>query len=199
MLTAKRTHATARTLCLAPKTKACKVLLEVWLAWRGDRLLPRHADLDPCDLRTVLPHISVAEIHGPAATIVRLAGTVYRDTLGFELTGLNMVDLSPEADRGIRAYRAWVAATQPCGMHAENRFFYSSSAVDSFEFLTLPLAADGPGSPPMLICAMDSLSGRRWRNNAEISLVHAPYDYFAFLDIGAGVQPPDPPADFLKA
>jgi len=64
----------------------------------------------------------------------------------------------------------------------------------------LPLAAAGPGEPPLLLVAMASLLGRRWENTVVPHIAGNPGDFSRFVDIGAGVPASlDPPADFMTS
>ena len=180
------------------KTMACNALLETWLAWRVARCLPQRSDIDPADLRLVLPYIIIVEIRAPDQAIVRLAGTAYREMFGLELTGQNLNDLVSGEARRIGAYRNYAAATWPCGRHAEVSYTYSKGAADTFEFLSLPLEAERPEEPPVLISAMQSILGRRWQNERVQSVAGQPGDFSRYVDIGRGVPLSlHPPTDFL--
>ena len=38
------------------------MLLDAWLGWRGDRLLPRRFEVDPVALKPILPLLGILEI-----------------------------------------------------------------------------------------------------------------------------------------
>jgi len=183
------------TVAVTLKSETCRTLLEAWLAARGDRLLPRRADLDPVMLKSIMPNISIFEIREPGVVMVRLAGTHYREIFGFEPTGRNLIDLTPEQFRRVRAYRLRLAANWPCAGRGEINVRFGSQTFDTFEFLTLPLDAD---STRMLISATASVSGRRWQNAPSRDLIEASSEDSQYVDIGAGLPPAwDPPDDFL--
>jgi hypothetical protein len=60
---------------------------------RGDRLRPRRADIDPLALARHLPNIGIFEVLSPSLTLCQSAGTAFHRTLGFELTGKNVIQL----------------------------------------------------------------------------------------------------------
>ena len=185
-----------RELNVVPKTEACRVLLDAWLAWRGTHLLPHHDDIDPIGIGAILPQISILEVSTPDLMQFRLAGTGHRDIFGFELTGQNVLDITPPKLRGQRSHRLWAAATQPCGYHLEIRLTYSHGIADTFESLALPLEASTPEQPCMLIAAIESVVGRHWQNGPAPAIIDASADFFHFVDIGAGTpQSMEPPAD----
>jgi hypothetical protein len=180
-----------------PKTEACAKLLEIWTAAREDKLMPRRSDIDPGKLRAIMPQIAVVAVSSPGTVGIRLAGTAYRDIFGFEPTSKNLIALTPANMRRVRAYRFHMGVTQPCAGRTVLSFDYSHGASDRFEFLALPLEAASAELPRMMICAIESLLGRRWRNETSEEVIAGPAESFEFIDIGAGIPASDqPPADF---
>jgi len=173
------------------------MLLQAWLSWRGDRLLPRHADLDPASIKKILPLVGVIDIRAKDVAIFRIAGSGLRDVFGFDPTGRNAIDLLPEAQRPRRAYRLFLPATWPCGYLGHSQFIYDSGVSDVFESIGLPLEASDPGSRNLVVFALESIQGRRWQRRTG-SLIDNPQNYLRFIDIGAGIPASvDPPAGFL--
>jgi hypothetical protein len=180
-----------------PKTEACARLLEIWKAARGEKLMPRRSGIDPAKLRAIMPQIAVVAVSSPGTMDIRLAGTAYRDIFGFEPTSKNLIVLTPADMRRQRAYRFYMGVTQPCAGRAVLSFDYSHGASDRFEFLALPLEAASLELPRLMICAIESIMGRRWRNEASEEVIAGPAESFDFIDIGAGLPASDqPPADF---
>ena len=178
------------------KTETCRRLFDAWIVTRGPSLLPRRSAIDIRAFRGILPNIAMLEVRNPDLVLVRLAGTAYRDIFGFEPTWENLLDITPASIRRLRSYRYHMGVSQPCGAVAELSFAYSTEATDAFEFLSLPLAPDLPGQAPLVICAIESLLGRRWKRRESAQVVGGPADNFRFLDIGAGVpQSAEPPAE----
>lgn len=178
------------------KTQACSVLFEAWLAWRGQRMLPKHSDIDPFRLRRALPHIGILEIRPGTAAVFRLAGTGLRDLVGFDPTGQDTVALAPERYRRQRAYRVRTPALRPCGYHGESRYTYSGGLTDLCESIGLPLESESPDMLGLTIFAIDSILGHRWQNEPT-RLIDTTSTAFRFLDIGAGIPGSiDPPPDF---
>jgi len=183
------------------KTRACRTLLDTWRAWRGARLLPSHEDVDPVALKWVLSRVGIIEMRAPDVAIYRVAGTSFRDTVGFDPTGRNAVDLARSESRPMRAYRLSQLVLQPCGYRSETKFAYSTGLTDTFESIGLPLRSDRPDILGFIIFAMESIVGRRWQNvkATEASMIESDAEVFQFLDIGAGVPahvypPPNPAA-----
>lgn len=78
---------------------------------------PKRADIEPSELRSVLPSLSLLDVMegGPLRLRVRLAGTRLRDYLGVETTGKYIEDFDLGDQRGYweAAYREVVEARRP--------------------------------------------------------------------------------------
>jgi hypothetical protein len=63
-------------------------LFDYWQRKRGERAMPRRQDVDPIDLRQMLPHIFLVDVEGqPARFRYRLVGTELTMIMGRELKG----------------------------------------------------------------------------------------------------------------
>jgi hypothetical protein len=51
---------------------------EQWRRWRGDRLLPRRAELDLSSIRRLLGSVMLFELHAEEVALVNVAGTALR-------------------------------------------------------------------------------------------------------------------------
>ena len=173
------------------------MLLDAWLGWRGDRLLPRRSEVDPIALKPILPLLGILEIAAKDIARFRLAGTGLRDVFGFDPSGKNAVELVRDQYRVQRAYRLYLPATMPCAYLGQNKFAYASGVPDTFESVGLPLDPDKTDGHRLIIFALDSLRGKRWRNDSG-SIIDMTTDAFQFVDIGAGIPPSTiAPADFM--
>jgi hypothetical protein len=180
----------------ALQTETCKFLLGYWQALRGARLLPAHADIDPASLSRFLPKIGLFEVRSPDLTICRLAGTGFRASLGFELTGRNVVHLYAADLHRAAGYRFWMMATKPCGAALVLPLVFSSGSANPHEVLLLPVAPNKPDGSTLLLVGIASFERLEWENAALLPQLSASPD-FDFIDIGAG-RPAStlPPADF---
>lgn len=72
---------------------------EYWQALpkKDGTIIPYRKDINPADLKDILPNVVIAEVipEGPSI-IVRLAGTALRDLVGLEITGVDAIELLPE-------------------------------------------------------------------------------------------------------
>jgi hypothetical protein len=181
------------------KTEPCARLLAYWDGLRGGSVLPRRTEIDPAAFIAILPWVAIVEVRDPDTMIYRLCGTALRDIMGIEATGLNMLDLAPPEGRLQRSYRNWVAATRPCATAYEMNLTYPSGAMYAHEGISLPVAAEQPGAPALLLRAFAPIPGVIWYSRREMPRAAGEYD-FRFVDIGAGIPYSiDPPDDFLRS
>src|SRR3546814_10344298 len=81
---------------------ACAEVLyfcDYWLGLKGDGPLPPCEKLDPLDFFTYLSRVFILEGETIDDLKVRLAGTVYRELYGFEVTALRVGELIPFENR----------------------------------------------------------------------------------------------------
>jgi hypothetical protein len=84
-----------------PDTACAEVrfFCEYWRGLKGDAPLPTCEKLDPLDFFIYLSRVFILEGHTIDDLRVRLAGTVYRELYGFEVTGLRVGELIPFENR----------------------------------------------------------------------------------------------------
>ncbi len=92
-------------------------LFDYWCSKCPDEGFPTRADIQPAELKSVLPSLSLFDVldGGPLRLRVRLAGTRLRDYLGVETTGrlVEEFDLDDQRAYWEAAYREVVEARRP--------------------------------------------------------------------------------------
>lgn len=129
-------------------------LFDYWRSKSADGAYPTRADIQPAELRTLLPSLSlldiVVESEDSVRLRVRLAGTRLRDYFGVETTGhfLDEYDLGDQTGYWDAAYREVIAAGRPAqGVIALDAW----NQPNIFQFwLRLPLA-DAEGRIVMVL------------------------------------------------
>jgi hypothetical protein len=116
-----------------------------WLAKRGVRNMPSRADVDPIELKRVLPHVMLVDVLGPRRYRLRLVGTKCVAAHGTDATGKTL-DEALKDDQ----YRAHVVglydqcAEERRPLYSESLFFQLGDAVDRHvKVIFLPLSNDG--------------------------------------------------------
>lgn len=119
-------------------------LHDYWLAKRGDRALPTRADIDPLELKSLLPNLIIADVHqNPLRIRFRLAGTAVTEANRCSLTGrwLDELDLCSGLDTWLAIYQRVLDSRAPV-------FGLSSGTWDGLELFKsawgiFPLSRDG--------------------------------------------------------
>ena len=72
---------------------------EYWAGLKGEAHLPACDLIDPVDFSPYLSRVFIVEGRCLEELTVRLAGTVYRELYGFEITGKRLADIIPFRNR----------------------------------------------------------------------------------------------------
>jgi len=124
--------------------RAHEELFAYWASRRQGARLPGRRDLDPSDIKRLLPTITLTEVVRPALDFrIRLAGTALYDVYGREITGKMLSDVynSAAADYWRTELSRVVESGRPAvGVH--NLAWRGASHL-SVLWLRLPLAANG--------------------------------------------------------
>ncbi len=89
------------------------------LYWESRRLegaMPRRADIDPGDIRELLPYVMITEIlRSPFDVRYRLVGTAIVEAYGYDFTGRNLrsMPVLTGLERWLRHYRRAAEAGRP--------------------------------------------------------------------------------------
>jgi hypothetical protein len=116
--------------------------LSCWQHWRGPNLWPARDDIDPSDLRQILPNLFMVEaIDGGARFRYILSGATVRQQLGFELSGRYLDDTftGAQLERALANYRT---VTSGYGHYALQHWSQRGRPIMQFRRLLLPIAAD---------------------------------------------------------
>lgn len=115
-----------------------------WLAKRADRAFPARADIDPFELKPLLPCLIIADVHrNPLRIHFRLAGTAVTDANRCNMTGrwLDELDLCAGLETWLGIYQRVLDSRAPV-------FGLSSGTLDGMELFKsawgiFPLSQDG--------------------------------------------------------
>jgi len=121
-----------------------QTLLDYWRDKRQGREMPARADIDPVDLRAILPFLILVDVLEDGRFRYRLFGTANATAAGRDATGLTVEEFLPRAD-----YAAYIAglyaeaARERVPVYAESDYLGRPDAVRRAKRLMLPLSADG--------------------------------------------------------
>ena len=128
----------------AAAVRAHEELFAYWASRRQGARLPSRRDVDPREIKRLLPTITLTEVVRPALDFrIRLAGTGLYDVYGREITGKMLSDVynSAAADYWRSELGKVVSERRPAvGVHS---LAWRGASHLSILWLRLPLASDG--------------------------------------------------------
>lgn len=117
-------------------------MLSCWQRWRGAHAWPAREDIDPLDLKALLPNLFLLEsIDAGRRFRFLLAGRAVRENLGFELSHRHLDELFSGAQlaQAEMPYRQVIAGQ---GHYGVQHWLQRDRPVMEFRRLLLPLATD---------------------------------------------------------
>jgi hypothetical protein len=119
-------------------------LHDYWQRKRGVRPMPARADIDPSEIKPLLPYVIIADVFtDPVRVRYRLAGTAICDAFGCNIAGrwLDELDVNGGVAFWIEQYGRMIASRAPifgraCGTAAGVELFRADWAI-------FPLSRDG--------------------------------------------------------
>jgi len=117
-------------------------LYRYWDAKRGERRMPARRDIDPAEMRHLLPHIMLIDLVDGQGRY-RLMGTAVAQGIGRDLTGrlVGSYVAPAEFSREMKAARERVFSTG-CPVFATGEYRAKSSSIHGISRLMLPLGED---------------------------------------------------------
>lgn len=122
-----------------------QALSAYWQQIRGHHDLPAKADLDPAQIRKLLPYLTIEELHrDPLRVRFRLVGTEQARFAAMDYTGYWLHELPWRPDVIVDLlgnYRRLIAAHAP--IFGAARYAWNDGYVKTFEWALFPLSTDG--------------------------------------------------------
>ena len=158
----------------SPRVKA---LYAYWLGKRGERRMPSRDDIDPAEIKDLLPYVILTDVHhDPLRVQFRLAGTAVTEAAGRDLTGKWMHAVP--RDGGLEGWKAsYLRLTRQCApVFGRTRATVRPGIERTFEWIMLPLSSDG-------VTVDKTLELEDWealRNMTEEQIEHASWNTEVF-------------------
>lgn len=127
-------------------------LYAYWAELRGDRRWPARKDVDPAEIKALLPYIMLVDVQrDPLDFRVRLTGTEIVSRFGEELTGrrLGDIDMDGEATSIFKCYADAATSGEP--RLDEEEFVRNDGRYMHYYRLLLPLSGDGTAVDMLLV------------------------------------------------
>jgi hypothetical protein len=129
----------------APRHPGLQSLLAYWTLKRGSRLLLARADIQPSEIKSLLPDVMICNVEkagGPY--IVRLVGGNIVNFTGRNQTGECITAGKPaDAVAALNGVLAEVVATRTPRFRTGKAFWHREKSYRDFESCFLPLSEDG--------------------------------------------------------
>jgi hypothetical protein len=120
-----------------------QALHSYWLAKRGDRSMPARKDIDPSEIKPLLPYVMMIDMEAPYRYRMRLVGTGIVDFIGRDFTGrIAGSEMPPDAARMMHAILDTVAEFRSPIFRAGKAYWWKEKAYRDFEACFLPLSND---------------------------------------------------------
>lgn len=132
--------------------------LQYWHDRRNGRLMPRRSDIDPAELKLVLPHMMIfSVVDGGRDFVYRLVGSRIRDFLSADYTGQRLleVEATKPADTILSNFQACMECRKP--VLGNIPYVGPKSDFVTMEDIVLPLSSDGD-TVDQIIVVLDFLS-----------------------------------------
>ncbi|MBK8161184.1 MAG: PAS domain-containing protein [Rhodospirillaceae bacterium] len=127
-----------------PNSEPLRQLLAYWRLKKGARMAPTRADIDPAEIKELLPYLGLVDIQrAPFRFQYRLAGTEITRGYGQEVTGqfLDGMDLNNHQSQITQEYERVAESGAPaCSTWEYQR---KDGRHLRYERLALPLSSDG--------------------------------------------------------
>ena len=117
---------------------------DYWLRKRGARAMPSRADIDPNEIKRVLPHVLLVDVLGPHQYRYRLIGTECVIAHGINAAGLTLDEALKDYQykaHVIGLYDQCVKDRRP--LYSESLFYQSGALDHHLKVLFMPLSNDG--------------------------------------------------------
>jgi len=128
----------------APRTPILVALHAYWLAKRGERALPSRNDINPAEIKSLLPHVILYDAAPALRYRIRLVGEAIVQFVGANMTGRDAtarLEAGPAAM--MREILDTVAETRAPRFRAGKAYWWREKAYRDFEACFLPLAPEG--------------------------------------------------------
>lgn len=174
----------------APLTSRSKNFLSIWHGWRHGRMLPERRDIDLGQLGDLAGTSLLLNVRGHDDIRADWVGDTITALLGYDLTGMNYLDLTSPENRAWRAHLTMAQMAQPCSVVIYYMLQLAQGGVMPVEFVSGPMREDGASNASLILCCASGLTGLHEGQGKAVN----PDSYeegegMRFIDIGAGVPP----------
>jgi len=145
----------------APRDPTLRELCQYWDSVRGDRPMPRRADIDPTQIPRLLPHVMMYTVIPGGGYTIRLVGQSIVNFVGVNATGQAAGStMPPRAAEILHEVLDTVAAERAPSFRLGKAHWRPDKSYREFEACFLPLSTDG-ATVDIILCGV-TFSDWRW-------------------------------------
>jgi hypothetical protein len=146
-----------------------RVIVAYWRAKAGARQMPKRSDIDPSELKSYLPRISLIDVVPDARRFVyRLVGTEEVALRGYDPTGKSVGEgyFGPNRELALEHYGYVVEHRAPFCYRGD--FEVEDGAIENEDVIFLPLSEDGETVNMILLFYFDYSDHRRVEDSSVL-------------------------------
>ncbi|WP_430397264.1 PAS domain-containing protein [Ferrovibrio sp.] len=173
----------------SPLSSRSRDFLAIWNDWRRGRMLPEHRDMDLEALGSLAQTSLLLNVRGHDTISIDWVGEAVTQQLGFNLAGLNYLDLTSRENRSWRAHLTIAQVAQPCCAVIYYWLRLGQGGVLPVEIVSAPIRQDGDQHASLMLCSISFLTRRKRIPEGE-AIDPDSYEEgegMRFIDIGAGI------------
>lgn len=148
--------------------------------------MPDASDFDPLAIMDCLPDMVVVSVNSPTDIHHRLVGTGLVNRLGYDATGVNLLDLISPDNRMQASRDMHEVVCRPCVAQARFSSHYISGRIAHVQSIYLPLRAPA-GQPPRIVSVHTAEEPTSYDRPVEKPLFANHVDRIVWIDVGYGV------------
>lgn len=165
------------------RTDGARRFFNYWNSLPKIGLVPDRQSFDPVRIHDLMRAVTILEIWSRARIDMRLAGTGISDAMGFDPTGLNMLELQAPDSREAYLRLLEEQCARPCGRCNLLRARHADGTIVLTEVVSLPMRHAQSGHD-MILSYFSSIETTGFGEPAYRILGH---EDVRWIDIGAGV------------
>ncbi|HEX6957150.1 MAG TPA: PAS domain-containing protein [Ferrovibrio sp.] len=173
----------------SPLTANSRRFFTIWDRWRRGRKLPERRDISAAALGDLADYCLLLDIRGRDEIRIAMVGRMITERLGFDLAGMNYLDLTSRENRAWRAHLTVAQAAQPCGVVIYYWLRFADGSVLPVEFSGAPLCENGAEAATLILCCATGLTKTMTDSSVLDPDSYEEGDGMRFIDLGYGVPP----------
>ncbi len=157
----------------------------VWTAAKSDGAVPSRSAIELKSFAKFAPSMAIIEPNRSALSLpFRLCGSAFFDIFGFDLTGMDYLDLvDPAIKEGAYAY-VIACLEQPCGLWQRTPAQVDNGELVQFEYTILPIIKNGARADHIMVYVARAPRRHDGQLPAVKRIEHS--TVWAWVDLGFG-------------